>query len=585
MRALSSSALTVVGLTVVVVSLTGCATMAPSPNAFRTSFLPPVPAARPGDAKPALDGFDAPPAITPVVYSNSAPNLAGPQFPPRPTEADTRLRRAEDRFKEGKRLHIAGDLEGARKQFDQALDMVLNAKDEPTNQPSFDQRFEELVQAIYRYDVGGVNEDARKDPQFDKAPIDEIRTLTFPMDPRIKNRVQGELSATSSQLPLELSDAVLSFINYFSTDRGHRTLVAGLKRMGRYKPMISRILDEEGVPQELIYLAQAESGFLPRAVSYMAAAGMWQFVKFRGNEYGLKQSAYADERLDPEMATRAAARHLRDLYNEFGDWYLAIAAYNCGPGNVNRAILRTGYADVWELRSRGVLPMETSNYVPIILAMTIMAKNPADYGLENIEPDAALEYDSIELRSLTSLALVADATGQSQLEIKELNPALMGNLAPSGYNLHVPKGKRAQLAAALKNIPEERRNAWRLHRAELGDTLAAIAKQYHSTVPALESANRQIIASVEPGDFIVIPAAMVVERPRPAVTRAVRGRTIATKSRTTAKPGVTTAKKPAVASAKPQTSSTAKATQKQSPVAKRASATTTNKKPTPKRQA
>ena len=584
MRALSSSALFVAGLTVIVVSLTGCAAMAPNPAQFRTSFLPPVPAARPGDAKPAPDAFEVPPALAPLVYSNSAPNLAGPQFPPRPTGADTRLRRAEDRFKEGKRLHIAGDLEGARKQFDQALDMVLNAKDEPTNQPSFDQRFEELVQAIYRYDVGGVNEDAQKDPQFDKAPIDEIRTLTFPMDPRIKNRVQGELSATSSQLPLELSDAVLSFINYFSTDRGHRTLVAGLKRMGRYKPMISRILDEEGVPQELIYLAQAESGFLPRAVSYMAAAGMWQFVKFRGNEYGLKQTAYTDERLDPEMATRAAARHLRDLYNEFGDWYLAIAAYNCGPGNVNRAILRTGYADVWELRSRGVLPMETSNYVPIILAMTIMAKNPADYGLENIEPDAALEYDSIELRSLTSLALVADATDQSQLEIKEMNPALMSNLAPAGYNLRIPKGKRTQLASALKNIPDDKRNAWRLHRAEQGDTLAAIAKQYHSTVPVLETANRQIIASVEPGDFIVIPAAMVAEHPKRTVTRTARGRTIAN-TRTIAKPAVTSAKKPAVANAKARTSSTAKATQKQSPVAKRAAVTTTNKKPTPKRQA
>ena len=165
--------------------------------------------------------------------------------------------------------------------------------------------------------------------------------------------------------------------------------------------MISRILDEEGIPQEFIFLAQAESGFLPRAVSYMSAAGMWQFIRGRGAEYGLRQDAYIDERFDPELATRAAARHLRDLYHQFGDWYLAIAAYNCGPGNVDRAVERTGYADVWELRNRGVLPLETSNYVPIILAMTIMAKNPASYGLSDIIPDEPLQYDTVEMTAMT----------------------------------------------------------------------------------------------------------------------------------------------------------------------------------------
>ena len=136
--------------------------------------------------------------------------------------------------------------------------------------------------------------------------------------------------------------------------------------------MIQRVLDEEGVPQELIHLAQAESGFIPRAVSRKAAGGMWQFLAWRGQQYGLMQTKYTDDRMDPEMATRAAAHHLHDLYNEFGDWYLAIAAYNCGPGNVEKAVERTGYADFWELRSHGLLPAETTNYVPIILAMTII---------------------------------------------------------------------------------------------------------------------------------------------------------------------------------------------------------------------
>ncbi len=198
-----------------------------------------------------------------------------------------------------------------------------------------------------------------------------------------------------------MNDTVLVFINYFA-GRGHRTIEVGLQREGRYQAMVSKILAEEGVPQELIHLAQAESGFLPRAVSRAAATGMWQFVKFRGNEYGLAQTPYSDERLDPEKATRAAARHLHDLYNEFGDWYLAIAAYNCGPGNIEKAVERTGYADFWALRDRGALPKETTNYVPIILAMTIMSKNAAAYGLDQIVPDAAIEYDTIVTQSPTN---------------------------------------------------------------------------------------------------------------------------------------------------------------------------------------
>ena len=209
------------------------------------------------------------------------------------------------------------------------------------------------------------------------------------------------MAATVSQLPLAVNDAVLGYINYFSS-RGRRTLVYGLERAGRYRPMIQRVLDEEGVPQELIHLAQAESGFIPRAVSRMAAGGMWQFVAWRGQEYGLIQTPIPDERMDPEKATRAAARHLHDLYQEFGDWYLAMAAYNCGPVTVEKAVERTGYADFWELRSRGVLPAETTNYVPIILAMTIMEKNAAEYGLKDVQLDPPLEYDTVEIAAPTS---------------------------------------------------------------------------------------------------------------------------------------------------------------------------------------
>src|SRR5277367_944369 len=157
----------------------------------------------------------------------------------------------------------------------------------------------------------------------------------------------------------------------------------------------------------------------------MAAGGMWQFLTWRGQQYGLMQTRYTDDRMDPEMATRAAARHLHDLYNEFGDWYLAIAAYNCGPGTIEKAVERTGYADFWELRNRGALPVETTNYVPIILAMTIMEKNAAEYGLEGVQLDVPVEYDTVTTEAVTSLTLVSDITELPAAQLAEMNPAAL----------------------------------------------------------------------------------------------------------------------------------------------------------------
>jgi membrane-bound lytic murein transglycosylase D len=290
--------------------------------------------------------------------------------------------------------------------------------------------------------------------------------------------------------------------------------------------MIQRVLDEEGVPQELIHLAQAESGFFARAVSRKAAGGMWQFVKFRGNEYGLKQGTHTDDRMDPEMATRAAARHLRDLYHQFGDWYLAIAAYNCGPGVVEKAVERTGYADFWELRARAVLPAETTNYVPIILAMTIMEKNAAEYGIEGFQLDPPLEYDTVQTGGTTSLTLIADVLDLPVPELADLNPASLRGRLPENYPLHVPKGTGNQLMAALQLIPANRLDAWRMHRVAPGDTLATIGKRYGVTPASIVSANHLEAAEAVEGDRLMIPAAVRAEVApvRKAVTPASRRR-------------------------------------------------------------
>src|ERR1700734_1310839 len=196
--------------------------------------------------------------------------------------------------------------------------------------------------------------------------------------------------------------------------------------------MIRRVLKEEGVPQELIYLAQAESGFHPLAVSRAGARGMWQFMGSRAKGYGLERSWWVDDRQDPVKATRAAAHHLKDLYNEFGDWYLAMAAYNSGPGTVQSAVKRTGYADYWQLYKRNVLPKETRNYVPIILAVTIMAKNPSQYGLDNITPEQPVPYDTVKINYSVDLRLAAQCLDISPVTLQDLNPSLLRLTTPNG---------------------------------------------------------------------------------------------------------------------------------------------------------
>lgn len=449
----------------------------------------------------------------PDLFLHSVPNLAL-QLPTvsRPNDADSILRRAEDHFARGRRAYSEERHEEARREFNLAVDTLLAAPENLPGRTRIERRLEEMSQSIYQYDISGLGAGQPDDKvTLEQSPRDAILELTFPIDPRMKSKVLEEIKATASELPLEINDAVLSYVSFFSTNRGRKILISGLRRSGRYRDMILKALAEQGLPKELLYLAQIESAFMPRAVSRAKCVGMWQFAKFRGIEYGLQVTPHLDARMDPEAATRAAARHLRDLYNHFGDWYLAMSAYNCGPGCVDRAVMRTGYADFWRLSSMNVLPKETRNYVPVILAITIMAKNPKDYGLEDIQYDAPIEYDTIQLDAPTNVALIADATDRPASEIRELNPALLKTLAPAGYAMRVPKGMVNQVRAAFELVPAAKRAAWRLHRVERGDTLAAIARRYGTSASLINSANDG--DDLEAGSLLVIPSAFQAEKP------------------------------------------------------------------------
>lgn len=471
---------------------------------FQMSFLPPMP--HNSAASPELA---SPPALEPNAYLADVPFLtASPAAPRKPRSealrSDLLVQQADQAFQRGKRFYQSNDPSDARREFDRAVDLMLEASDQnPSFRQEHEKKLDEMVDSIHLFDLGGLGASAQT-TEFQKAPLEDLLPLTFPVDPKLKDKVKEQVAATASDLPLMVTDSVLGYIHFFDT-RGRKTLIAGIERSGRYRAMILRILDAEGLPPELIHLAQAESGFIPRAVSYKAAGGMWQFLTWRGQEYGLMQTKYTDDRMDPERATRAAARHLHDLYNEFGDWYLALAAYNCGPGVIEKAVERTGYADFWELRNRGVLPLETTNYVPIILAMTIMEKNAAEYGLQDVVPDQPTQYDTIEISAPTSLALVADLADASVAELEDLNPAVLKGIAPEGYPVHVPKGMGDQLMASLELIPTDHRTTWRLHQVLPGETLASIGKSYGLPISSLIAANRLDKSEATEGDRLVIP--------------------------------------------------------------------------------
>jgi membrane-bound lytic murein transglycosylase D len=419
------------------------------------------------------------------------------------------IARVEHKFASGEQNYKAGHLEAARKDFDEAVDQMLESGYDLNADPKLSELFHRVVDTVYADELQAFRAgDGFQEAPAVPAPIDEVAEMTFPVDPRLKERAEEASKNLSHDLPLTVNDEVLSFLNFFQTPRGRAIVETGLRRAGRYRDMISRVLREEGLPQDLIYLAQAESAFQPLALSRAGARGIWQFLAWRGNEYGLRHTWWVDERQDPEKATRAAARHLRDLYKMYGDWYLAMAAYNCGPGNVQKGIERTGYADFWELYKRNVLPRETKNYVPIIVALTLIAKDAAHYGIQ-AEPEPPVPTDVVKPGRAIDLRLVAETIDVDVETLRTLNPSLLRLATPDdpSFELHLPAGTAERFSAEIADIPADKWVSWRRHRVEAGETLTSIGKKYHVTATAIAAANNlEHGAALGAGEKLIIPA-------------------------------------------------------------------------------
>ena len=464
-------------------------------------------------AKPPVEQVPQPPVQTALPKLPDPPaqrTLPIIQQKPHVDPVENLIQKSQAYFLQGEKNLNAGFLERAKKDFDESIEIILSSGIPLDQEERLERHYERLLDKIFSYELAALKAgDGFSEERVEAAPLDEIATGELPMtfDPRSKSLAEQTVREYKHDLPLPINDYVLRYMDYFQ-NRGHKTMENGLQRSGRYRAMISQILAEEGVPQDLIYLCQAESGFRPLAYSRAKCKGMWQFAASRGAEYGLRQNWWIDERSDPEKSTRAAARHLHDLYMQFGDWLLAMAAYNTGPGNIERAIERTGYANYWELLKRGTLHPETANYVPIIIAMAILSKDPGHYGFDVIlEPP--IQQEKVQINSAIDLRLVSEALDISLADVQELNPHIKRLTTPRNdpeFDLYIPEGTKEKFLSEIEAIPEDLRVTWRKHRVEEGETLTLLARRYHTSPSAIAEANSLTSnEKIQPGEKLIIP--------------------------------------------------------------------------------
>src|SRR5262245_8489158 len=438
------------------------------------------------------------------------------------------IERANDHFRKGKLNLEDNKREQARDEFDKAIDEILMSGLDVRASQRLQTFYLELVERIYREEVPVLQSapqpqqnvtavvaqaapDGKTDrvevakaqqpkqvqigftqQAFEPSPLDALSKLI--LNEEEKKVSESDIAAleqakNSLDFNFTLNPLVQQYINYYQ-GRGRSTMEAGLRRSGRFMKIAREAFRREGVPEDITWLGQVESAWGPQRVSWAGASGLWQFVRGTGTQYGLRQTAWVDERNGIEKPTTASARYLKELASRYnGDWLLAMAAYNTGALNVDRAISRAGEANYWKIYP--YIAQETRNYVPNILAVIMIAKNPEKYGFHSIKPEPPMTYEIVPVQSATSLRLIADATDTSIDYIEALNPELRRDTTPRGeaYNVRVPSGKGKELNALLKRVSPDRRDSARFVSIVPGEDLQSVANRTGVSVATLEAMN------------------------------------------------------------------------------------------------
>jgi membrane-bound lytic murein transglycosylase D len=404
----------------------------------------------------------------------------------------------------------AGHLERARTEFDRATDLLLSFPGGALSEPRVAEAYRRTLETVQVREIEMLAAgDGFTETDTEPASIDELGKLPVgeaPPNPTTRAQAADAVAAESLDVPIELNEAVLSCLDLYQGSQ-RDWFAAALARGHRYLPRIRQVFASEGLPQDLAYVALVESAFKANAYSRAKARGVWQFISSTGKRYGLGIDWWVDERSDPDKATRAAARYLKDLYQMFGNWNLALAAYNAGEGKVLRAMRRYGTADFWALRrTRGLRP-ETKNYVPLIHAAIVIAKAPERYGFV-IDPDPVSEAEPVSIAGAFDLRVIAECAGEPVETLQTLNPELRRLATPADrtYSLRVPLGRAETVAGCVKTLPPEKRVNFRKYVVRRGQSLAGIARANGVSARDVAEANGIAVGQrLRRGTELIIP--------------------------------------------------------------------------------